>query len=338
MIRHYAHLCLRCTTPTSGIKLCKSWIIVQNSTFISLIPKSADVTEFGDYRPIALCNLIYKFITKIIANWLKVVMNSLVSLNQTAFIEGWSIVDNILLCHEVVRGFDRVNHTPVALLKIDLRKAYDSVSRRFVEEVLFKMGFPNLFRNWVMECISTPRYSILINGSPAGYFEGTKGLRQGNPVSPYIFCLVMEVLSCMIEKEVAAGRVKLVPKCNATKLSHLAFADDLMIFTRADAASLTAVNNVLNQFILMSGLEVNRSKSTQIFAGTPIQMQTSLKMITNFREGKLPIRYLGVPLISSKLSKNDCTPILDRIQKRLTGWKTRPLSYASRLTLIRSIL
>lgn len=247
-------------------------------------------------------------------------------------------MDNILLCHEVVRGFVRSSHTPKALFKIDLQKAYDSVSWVFVEKVLHKMNFPTWFVKWIRECITTPKYSILVNGSPAGYFEGTRGLRQGDPMSPYIFCLIMEILTNMIEKEVAAGHIKLISKCKATQLSHLAFANDLMIFSKADAGSLTTINTVLTTFAMVSGLEVNWSNSIQIFVGVPDHVQASLCPITNFGVGHLPVRYLGVPLISGKLSKSDCAPILKRIRKRVVGWKTRPLSYAGCLTLIKSVM
>lgn len=121
-----------------------------NATFISLVPKKIEASS-NDFKPIALCNLLNKFIIKILANRLKKVMNGLVRPNQTAFIGGRSITENILLCHEVVRGFERKNHTQDVVMKIDLRKAYDSISWDFMREVLEKMGFPNKFSNWVME-------------------------------------------------------------------------------------------------------------------------------------------------------------------------------------------
>lgn len=141
-----------------------------NATFISLIPKKIDAKGSNDYRPISLCNLLYKFITKIIANRLKKVVSSLVRFNQTAFIQGRSIVENILMCHEVVRGFEMKNNPKAAILKIDIRKAYDSVSWKFINEVLVKMNFSPNFVKWIMECITNPRFSMLINGSPKGFF------------------------------------------------------------------------------------------------------------------------------------------------------------------------
>lgn len=131
--------------------------------------------------------------------------------------------------------FDRKQHSPSMVLKIDIRKAYDSVSWDFLLMVLQKMNFPIQFIGWIMECITNPKFYVLINKSSTGFFQSTRGLRQGDPISPYLFCLVMEVFSCLIEKEVERGIISLIPKCKCINLSHLIFANDLMIFSRADA-------------------------------------------------------------------------------------------------------
>ncbi|XP_043697429.1 uncharacterized protein LOC122648258, partial [Telopea speciosissima] len=101
-----------------------------NATFISLIPKTGDVTSFMGYRPIALCNLFYKIITKVLSNRLQGVIGQVVSDCQSTFIKGRSIVENILVCHDVVRGIEQKGTSPTAILKIDLHKAYDSLTRR----------------------------------------------------------------------------------------------------------------------------------------------------------------------------------------------------------------
>lgn len=186
----------------SSIFFKKSSRILQqiNATFISLIPKKLEVESFDDYQPLALCNLIYKFITKILANWLKPVMILLVRLNQTAFIEGRFIVENILACCEVVRGFERKNHSSASIMKIDLIKAYDSLFWEFIHETLVRMKFLEQFIGWVMECITSPRFSIMLNGSPTGFFLSTCGLQQDDLISPLLFCLTMEVLYSLLEK------------------------------------------------------------------------------------------------------------------------------------------
>lgn len=290
-----------------------------NATFISLIPKKLDAINFGDYRPISLCNLLYKFITKIMANRLSKVIKSLVRINQTAFIQGRSIVENVLMCHEVVRGFERKNHSKVVILKIDIRKTYDSVSWDFVKETMVKMNFSIKFVEWMMKCITKPRFSVLINGSPKGFFHSTRGLRQGDPISPLLFCLVMECFSVLLEREVHEGNIALISKCRTTNSSHLVFPDDLMIFSRTDVASLIAIKRVLNIFADYSRVHVNKNKSTQIFACVNESEVQALLRILDFNRGKLPMRYLGVPVISGRLLHMDCSSILESIKKRLAG-------------------
>lgn len=148
----------------------------------------------------------------------------------------------------------------------------------------------------------------------------------------------MECFSVLLEKEVQEGNISLIPKCKCINLCHLIFADDLMIFSRADMVSLAIIDRVLNTFAEMSGLQVNKDKSTQMFAGVTDNEIQVLRRILHFNMGKLPMRYLGVPLISGRLSCADCSSILESIKNRLAGWKTQPLSYAGRLTLIKSIL
>lgn len=197
----------------------------------------------------------------------------------------------------MVRGFERSNHSPAVLLKIDLKKAYDSLSWDFIRSTLEKM-FPYRFIGWIMECITCPRFSVLVNGSPIGFFQSTCGLRQGDPISPLLFYLALEIFSNLLENEVRTKKISLIPKCKGTQLSHFIFANDLMIFSKANVESLEAINGVLTFFAKISGLQVNKDKSTQIFAGIQTQMVEQMKQITGFCLDTLPIKYLGVPLIS----------------------------------------
>lgn len=158
-------------------------------------------------------------------------------------------------------------------MKIDLKKAYDPVSWEFMREVLVKMGFPTKFIRWVMECISCPKFSILINGSLKRFFQGTRGLRQGDPISSYLFCLAIEIFSSILEKEISTGNISLIPKCKCLRLSHLIFADDLMNFPKANARSLETINRLLELFLNILGLCVNRDKPTLLFAGIPEEIE-----------------------------------------------------------------
>lgn len=143
------------------------------------------------------------------------------------------------------------------MLKVDIKKAFDTVSWDFVLKLLQAQNFPLIFRCWVNECISSPRFYVAINGELAGFFKGKKGLRQGDPLSPYLFLFVMEVLSNLIVKAARAGRIRPHPKCSDPELTHLLFADDLLIFSNGSRWSLGGVCSIIKQFKRMSGLSMN---------------------------------------------------------------------------------
>ncbi|GAB2280621.1 hypothetical protein Dimus_039420 [Dionaea muscipula] len=132
-----------------------------NSTILYLIPKGHNPSGVGDYRPIACCTTIYKIISKMLCKRLVVVLPILVDPVQSAFVKERSIVDNILLCQELLNGYDRCGISPRCLARIDLRKAYDSVSWDFVQSLLKALNFPPRFRMWIMMCISTTSFLFL---------------------------------------------------------------------------------------------------------------------------------------------------------------------------------
>ncbi|XP_043721016.1 uncharacterized protein LOC122668529 [Telopea speciosissima] len=309
-----------------------------NATFINLVPKSGDVSTFAGFRPIALCNLLYKIITKILSNRIQHVIGSVVSHNQSAFIKGRPIVDNILVCHDIVRGIEQKAASPTAVLKVDLHKAYESLSRKFLFDVMGRMGFSDKFIGWVKACVTTPMFSVLINGSPVGFFGGGRGIRQGDPLSPYLFTLAMEAFSGIMRRLEIDGQIKLLPRCKSFHLSHLIFADDLMIFVKGNCDSISASLGGLDEFAALFGLQLNKSKSSIILGGLIQASSLELLDLTGFSKTKLPIRYLRVPLVFGRLSMKDCSPILDLVRQKLEGWKTRFLSYAGRLQLFSSVL
>lgn len=171
-----------------------------NSTNICLVPKITNPSKPGDFRPIACCNVVYKTITKIIANRLLHVLDDLISLNQSAFVNDRLISSNILVFQDLVRGYHRNSGPPRCLMKIDLRKAYDYVAWSFIKQVLDGFGFPPLFTHWIIVCVTTAQYSVLINGTSFGFLKGKRGIRQEDPLSPYLFVLVMEGLSRLLNQ------------------------------------------------------------------------------------------------------------------------------------------
>ncbi|GJX34219.1 RNA-directed DNA polymerase, eukaryota, reverse transcriptase zinc-binding domain protein [Tanacetum coccineum] len=310
-----------------------------NATIISLVPKSSSPSKVSDFRPIACCNVIYKCITKIITNRIKGVLDKLVDMNQSAFIPGRSITDNILLTQELLRGYGRKSGTQRCAFKIDIQKAYDTVCWKFLEDVLYRFEFPNLMVQWIMECVTTPSFSICVNGERIGYFKGGRELRQGDPMSPYLFTLIMEVLNIILKKEIKEhGNFNYHPGCKELKITHLCFADDLLILSHGDIQSVKIIKSSLELFSSCSGLQPNLKKSTLFCRNLKSDIKKSILKILPFAEGNLPVRYLGVPLVTRKLSINDCKCLVDKVKQRIDDWKNKFLSYAGRLQLIASVL
>lgn len=178
-----------------------------NHTVIVLIPKVKSPTQVNDYRPISLCNVLFKCITKILYNRMKDCLHELVSENQSAFISGRRITDNILLTQELIHNYHLDRGTPRCAFKVDVQKAYDTIDWGFLRRILLGFGFHIRMVSWIMECVSTTTFSLSINGSLHGYFKGKRGLRQGDPLSPYLFTLVMEVLTLIIKRQVQGSGV-----------------------------------------------------------------------------------------------------------------------------------
>ncbi|KAL0290139.1 UNVERIFIED_CONTAM: hypothetical protein Sangu_2586400 [Sesamum angustifolium] len=170
-----------------------------NTTILALIPKVRLPSLVSDFRPIPCCNVLYKVITKIIVQRLRSVLDKMISPSQNAFVPGRSIGDNILLAQEIFSGYNRQGLPMRCALKVDLRKAYDTVEWDFLSAVLHLFGFPDIFIGWIEECVTTPMFSVCINGNPTGSSR-FQGLRQGDPMSPFLFVLIMEVLQLMLQQ------------------------------------------------------------------------------------------------------------------------------------------
>ncbi|XP_058203052.1 uncharacterized protein LOC131317521 [Rhododendron vialii] len=239
---------------------------------------------------------------------------------------------------ELVRDYHKDSGVARCALKLDLMKAYDSVSWGYLFEIMQIMGFPSLFIRWVHQCVTTAMYSIVINGGLVGYFPGKRGLRQGDPLSPYLFLLVMEGFSSLFQFRIGQGGFSYHPKCRELHLSHLMFADDLFIMCEADLSSFQLVRTMLNDFYSISGLQPNLHKSCAYFSGVSNENKYVLMPILAISEGRLPVKYLGVPLITARLRASDCQVLLDKIVSRIQSWNNKALSYGGRAQLIHSDL
>ncbi|KAE8732331.1 hypothetical protein F3Y22_tig00002237pilonHSYRG01790 [Hibiscus syriacus] len=309
-----------------------------NATTIVLVPKSLNASMAKEFRPISCCSVIYKTITRTLVTRLAQFFPGMISASQYAFVKGKSISDNTLLAQEIVRGYSRKNLSPRCAIKVDLQKAFDSISWEFLLNVLVAMGLPQKFCNWIRVCVTTPRYSIALNGSLVGYFRGARGVRQGDPLSPYLFVMVINFLSSLLDAAIRNDIFRFHPRCNRISFTHLCFADDLLLFYHGSLDSMMGVLSILDKFYDLSGLKLNAMKTKIFTCGVPGGELEQIRIATGFRVGQLPVRYLGVPLVTRKLSGTDCRALLEKIKGKLRQWSSRKLSYGGRLQLIKVIL
>ncbi|XP_061353784.1 uncharacterized protein LOC133298506 [Gastrolobium bilobum] len=242
-----------------------------NHTLIALIPKVDRPCSMKQFRPIALCNSIYKGLSKILANKLKPLLGDLISPNQ----DEWK------------KSFFS--------LKIDLEKAYDKLDWRFIKSVLEDLKLPGDFTDAIMGCVTCPYFEVLWNGARTPGFYSQRGIRQGDPLSPYLFVLCMEKLTHLILDEV--GNKKWLPiraGRNGPFVSHLLFVDDIVLFAEASSSQLECITGCFEKFANMSGQSVSLEKSCIFFSKNVGQEAEELiTRVSGFKKVKNVGRYLG---------------------------------------------
>ncbi|XP_057489421.1 uncharacterized protein LOC130775286 [Actinidia eriantha] len=222
--------------------------------------------------------------------------------------------------------------------KYRFEETFDSVEWDFIQDMLSALQFPPRFVDWIMACISSTSFSISYNGSLHGFFKGKRGLRQRDPLSPYLFVICLEYLSR------ALGGLRNNPdfnfhlKCGGQKITHLAFADDLVFFSRGDPTSVGLLMENLNHFGGCSGLKISMSKSSFHSAGIGSADMEEIRRITGFSQGSFPFRYLGIPIANARLTISQFSPLLDKISGYISSWSGANLSYAGRTKLEKSVL
>jgi hypothetical protein len=233
----------------------------QNHTFIALIPKLSGFQSTHQYRPISLCNIFYKIISKILATRLKFYLPKIISPLQSAFVPNRNIQDNTILAHELLHFFKSTRgNGGFMFLKMDMEKAFDRMEWPFILSIMEKLGFSSTWISWIGLCISSTSFSIILNGSLFGNFSPERGLRQGDPLSPFLFILEVEVFSRLMFKEERNGSIKgLRIARNVAPIHHLFFADDLLIFGKASVAEATSIKNCLDKYCKWLGQQINTS-------------------------------------------------------------------------------
>ena len=309
-----------------------------NATSITLVPKIENAACMNDYRPISCCNIIYKCISKVIVARLKTALSEVIGPSQSVFIPGRQISDAILLTQDLMHNYHLSKGPARCALKVDLRKAFDTISWDFILAGLQAVAIPQKMIAWIRNCITTARYSISLNGELHGFFKATRGLRQGDPLSPYLFVLAMEGLGGILRQATQALNFKYHWRCKQNSITHLCFADDLMLFCHVDKDSVGILKSSLDKFSSLSGLKTNHTKSSIYLSGIDGNLKSAIREQVGYDQWALPVRYLGVPLISTRLTQVDCLPLVERITSRIKLWTSTSLTYAGRLQLIKTIL
>ncbi|KAL5569589.1 hypothetical protein UlMin_026164 [Ulmus minor] len=310
-----------------------------NSTNLVLIPKTKNPSTINHFRPIAVCNIVYKVISKILAERLKPLLSRLICPTQGAFVPGRSIHDNSVIIQEVVHALKRKKGSKGWMgLKIDLQKAYDRLSWKFLGKVLKAFGFHPIWIHRVMTCISSATMTILLNGSPVHKFSPKRGLRQGDPLFPYLFIIAMEVLSRLIQQKVDSGLISGFKISRHTPaIHHLFFADDVFLLGKCTFNEASQFKECLDTFCLWSGQSFNASKSNIFFNNLANRRVAGrITELMGFSRIAPNSVYLGLPLFRSGKS-SDFDYLIEQLDSKLAGWKSKVLSKAKRLVLVQSI-
>ncbi|CAA7028586.1 unnamed protein product [Microthlaspi erraticum] len=225
--------------------------------------------------------------------------------NQSGFVKGRLLYENIILAAELVTDFNKSGETTIGCLQIDISKAYDNVDWNFLLNILDAFELPSIFISWIRTCISSPHYSVSVNGELAGFFKGEKGLRQGDPISSSLFVLVMDIFSKLLDKEVSQGSIGIHPLCDDPLITHLSFANDVLIFFDGSEDSLRHILQVLSRFKHFSGLALSLRKSCLFLDGNNVDLARHLASLVGLQHGSLPLSYLGLPLMPHKLRQQD---------------------------------
>nr|GFB53601.1 RNA-directed DNA polymerase, eukaryota [Tanacetum cinerariifolium] len=244
------------------------------------------------------------------------VIGDIVSQEQLAFIKGRQILDDPLIINEVISWWDHL------------------------DDILGKFGFRIKWRGWIRGCLQSSKASVLVNGSPTDEFSFHRGLRQGDPLSPFLFILVMESLHVSFKRLIDRGMFDPIfwGKENRVPISHLFYADDAMFIGKWSRSNVNVLMMTLHCFSLALGLKVNVHKSS--IYGVGVHQANVQHMAENFGciSNNLPFNYLGVKVGANMMWLNSWSDVVKKVSNKLSSWKAKTLSVRGRLTLLKSVL
>ncbi|KAK6150686.1 hypothetical protein DH2020_015618 [Rehmannia glutinosa] len=307
-----------------------------NTSFMALIPKTKEANAVEDFRPIVMSNFLFKIITKILATRLDAIISSYLSPTRFGFIPGRHIHDCIALVSEGFNILQGGRTDSNMILKIDIRKAFDTLRWDFLLYVLCHFGFSEVFVHSVEVVPRSSRISVLLNGTSVGYFPYFRGVRQGDPLSPLLFCIAEEVLSRFIK--VAMDQSRLFPFTaprGITFPSSILYVDDIVIMCGASSSNARVLLQILTLYADISGQVFNPQKS-KVYFGSRVSsyVHGRVQHILGIHPGTFPTVYLGAPIFKGAPKVTDLQPVFDRIILKFRRWKGSSLSLAGRVVLL----
>jgi hypothetical protein len=309
-----------------------------SSYFVTLIPKVHSPSTLGDFRPISLLGCLYKIIAKVLTTRLASVIDKLVASTQSAFIKGRHLVDGVVVINEVV-DLARRNGQSCLIFKVDFEKAYDSVEWSFLDYMLDRFGFCAKWKEWIRACVFAGNMSVLINGSPSEEINIQRGLKQGDPLAPFLFLLVAEGLGGLMKKAVDLNRFRGFRVGNGEVIiSHLQYADDTLCVGEASIENLWTLKAILRGFELASGLKVNFWKSSLMGLNVSQEFMSVASSFLNCKVSSIPFVYLGLPVGANPRRLSTWEPLLVSLRKRLGMWGNKFVSLGGRIVLLNAVL
>lgn len=307
-----------------------------NTAVMILLPKTEGASQLTEFRPISLIHSVAKLIAKILARRLQAVIDDLVAPCQSAFIKRRSILDNFMYVQAMIKTL-KARKTPAILLKIDIAKAFNTISWEFLLELLQARGFSRRWINWIAGLLATASTKININGDLSDIIDHRQGLRQGDSLSPLLFVIIMDSLAALMK---AASPAQVFQGIGTIRMPFRIsmYADDVVLFINPSRTEMHAAVALLELFRSASGLRTNWAKSAATpIACAPTQVDETVAK-TECSTKTLPITYLGLPLSDTRLRRDGLQPVIDCLAKRLRGWKAKLIALPGRIELVRTVL
>ncbi|XP_071738779.1 uncharacterized protein [Rutidosis leptorrhynchoides] len=301
-----------------------------NASFFTLIPKKPNPIGLNEYRPICLIGSYYKILTKILSNRLAKVIHKVIGAEQSAFLKGRNILDSVLIANEIIDELKRKKRKGL-IFKVDFEKAFDCIEWDFLFNTMHYMGFGNKWISFIRACLSSSSISVLINGSPTDEFYPERGIRQGDPISPFLFIIVAGGLNILTKRVLSCGHLRGINVGNDNiSVTHLQYADDTIFFGEWSKRNAKHISKLLKCFEKISRLKVNFQKSKLYGVGVSPQEIEDMANYISCSSGTFPFTYLGLPIGVPSSHPSSWQPIVEKFDKRLSDWVDKSISFGDR--------